>query len=70
MPEGHPNYCWIHRVVERQGKIRCGECFHWFADEQALVSDYNDCMLRCDLPQVEALKADEIFFCPHCSHDF
>lgn len=66
--QGHPDYCWIHHVVEPQGKIRCGECFHWFADEQALIDDYNaDQDIEGYVPRT---SIDEIVFCPHCAHDF
>lgn len=69
----HPDYCWIHLVVERQGRIRCGECLHWFADEQALVADYNaglaDISQRYGEPYVPR-TINEIHFCPHCAHDF
>jgi len=63
----HPDYCWIHHVVEKPGYFRCGECFHWFPDEGTLLDDYN-----AGSPSEEGKKTDpnEVFFCPHCAHDF
>lgn len=66
--EAHPDFCWIHHVVEKPGYFRCGECFHWFADEQTLIED--DAKAWKDLGVDMVMEAEDIFMCPHCSHDF
>jgi hypothetical protein len=63
-PEADPNFCWIHHVIEKPGTIRCGECFHWFADDAELIADHNA------QPFLKAASVEEIYSCPHCSHDF
>lgn len=70
MNEEHPDYCWIHHVVEKPGTIRCGECFHWFADEATLLRDYNQMSWDLNTWAVEESDPNEVTFCPHCAHDF
>lgn len=66
--EEHDDYCWAHHTIEQPGYLRCGECLHWFANEATLEADFN---AMCDqLDMIRIVTADEIFFCPHCAHDF
>ena len=67
--ERNPNYCWAHHVVEEPGYLRCGECFHWFPSKERLEYDYN---FKAAMDNVFCTPrtAEEIFFCPHCAHDF
>jgi hypothetical protein len=64
-----PTYCWIHQCHEKPGYLRCGECWHWYATPEELVSDFADKMAEVDIfnPPTEA---DDVTFCAHCSHDF
>lgn len=69
MNETDPDYCWSHHVVEIPGYFRCGECLHWFPDEETLVKDFADKMGEIGYDNTPT-DPDKIFFCPHCAHDF
>lgn len=70
-------HCYIHNVDEDAGKyyLRCFECQHMYLTKRDLRHDYRqigrqlDSLLR---DRIRALftRADDIMFCPACSHDF
>jgi hypothetical protein len=68
MSEDDADFCWIHLVVETPGEIRCGECFHWYANDEAMLEEFNAEMAKMGLQP--ARNVDDIWFCAHCSHDF
>jgi hypothetical protein len=63
------SYCWSHEACEpvREGDyLVCGECFHIFRTPEELV----DALMATSEPGRQRPKAEDIFFCPHCIHDF
>lgn len=77
------NFCWSHCQIEvfTETSLRmCGECWHVFQSEQELIDAYNDNAPKEPLlapgdteptpPPEPVTSVDQIFFCPHCIHDW
>jgi hypothetical protein len=63
-------YCFVHYTWESKWFPRqvCPECGHIYS-KGSLWADYKkDCRLL-GIPG-SATKVEEIYFCPHCVHDF
>ena len=72
MPDDTPHsYCAIHHRLEpeTEGEIWCPECWHVFADDWALIAEYNWGLIAMGQPPRQ-VPEDLIFFCPLCLHDF
>lgn len=70
-------YCWSHHKYEndlRAFKV-CFECGHVFATELELISAHNDVVEQINKNDPHpgarrAQKAEDVFCCPFCVHDF
>jgi hypothetical protein len=69
VPDG---FCWSHYEVEdyEHAWLVCGECFHSYPSEQALLDDHNAVVvIELREPARDEL-GDMRYFCAHCVHDF
>lgn len=66
-PESDPDWCYSHCRSEPGPYFKaCGECFHAFPTEADLIADD----LAADGGGGTARRAEDIWSCPHCLHDF
>lgn len=84
-PEQYNKFCHIHdKLEEDNGYHRCFECGHLYLTSDELVTTYNDKGLdvhnalkdpymiehELDIGKYRPAELKDIFFCPHCLHDF
>lgn len=64
-------HCFSHNVDEPHEPCfrYCGECYHVFPTEQALIDDDNAVWASYG-QTVPNRDPDDIHCCPHCTHDF
>lgn len=66
-------YCWVHDELEPRSEnpyLVCFECGHVYETEADLERDYMEERPKDTPITVTPVPADEIYFCPHCLHDF
>ncbi len=74
-------HCYVHHVDELFDAFRvCFECKHAYRTERELIDTFNAVMTQADaeaaangwapLEFVPVDDAEQIFFCPFCTHDF
>ncbi len=72
--ECHGQHCYSHNLDESGYGDRfkiCFECNHVFRTEEELIEAYREAVEEF-FPgrSQESIKLEDIFFCPHCHHDF
>jgi len=73
------DHCHFHNEDEPQTDLTtgtlCGECFHWFPTEAALIEAHAERMAAEVVPSVSKpflianTRVEDIHVCPFCAHD-
>lgn len=68
------DHCHFHNVDEPRTGVGtghlCRECGHWFPTDADLIEATHAKRAEVGLPALPAIRAEEVYTCPHCSHDF